>query len=246
MKRLFITLGLAFGILFFSTGCEEGDRTLPPVIEEPTLHFDREGDYNLSEYLVPNSERINTYQLSEYTDNTGKRSYSDTDKNTSYYSLKYLKPDVNKTEELQDDAPMRVFEVQADRIEEYASEDNRTTEIVKYASVGDYVIINEFTVEEGDKSRKFSMLCQATGHLSDYDKHKDVLRISCDINESNSLTFEGSEGKTIKNGTYDLWFAKGIGMVHSVKDICTETTFDGISKKRCDKEIREWLSGTTI
>ncbi len=246
MKKFLITLGLVFGILFFSTGCEGDGKAQPQVAEEPTLHFDRDGEYDLSEYLFPKSEQINFYELSEYIDNTGKRSYSDSDKNTSYYSLKYLKSEGNKTEEFQEDILKRAFEVQVNKIQTFISEENRTVEMVKYADINDYLSIDEFTIEEGDKSREFSMLCQANKHFSSYEEHEDVLKVSCRIHESRSLTFEGSEGKTSKSGTYDLWFAKEIGMVYAVKDMCTETTFDAISKKSCKKEIRKWLNDTTI
>ena len=241
MKKFLITLGLVFGILFFLTGCEDGDRTLSPVIEEPTLHFDREGEYDLSEYLVPKSEQINFYELSEYIDSTGKRSYSDADKNTSYYSLKYLKPEANKTEEFQNDVLEKVFDVYADRISEYISEDNRTIEIVKKASINDYIIIDELNIDEEDNSRDFNMSCQVFEYFPTYQTHKNVLQISCSIRDDEYFSSSSGtiEVNTIKSGTHNMWFAKEIGMVRSVKDICTKGTFNASSEESCLKEVRE-------
>ena len=247
MKKILVIAVWLLGVAFLMSGCEGSGKTQHYEPSVPTLHFDTEGEYDLSKYLFPKEAQVNIYELTVYHDSTGERHYTDDESNTSYYSLKYQSDEEDKINESEDDLLKRVFEVKGDRILETDAEDNRTKEIVRHIDIGEYAIIYTFSSDEGGQHRALEMVCKVSAHLEQYQENENVLKISCDTNESKSLTFEGSTIVTKKQGTYVVWLAKEIGIIRSTKDICSKTTDDdGYLKTRCQKENVKLLTTANI
>ncbi len=241
MKRLFIALSLAFGILLVTTGCgDDDDKVLPP--EEIVLDFGTVGDYDLSKYIFPTTEQINNYRDKVYKNSDGKREYDSIDANETFYSVRYEVTD-SLVEEFREDVLEVKYHIQSDRIKSELIENNKTIEIVRYTDSGEYIIKNESEVTIDGRHGTDSLLCKVANVINEKvvlnTTYEDVLEITCIIEDISSGIFNGSEFETNKDGTEVIYFAKDIGKISSVSDICDTTTLNSLSEIKCEKVTTE-------
>jgi len=230
MKRFLITLGLLFGILFFSTGCEEGGKTKHPAREEPTLHFDGEGEFDLSKYLFPEQNQTNIYEQKVYVNSEGEKKYDSLEANKSNYNLKFVKDDKNIEEYYGRNSARelsKVYDVQDDRIVVNDRQEDENITIVKFADMNELVIQHTAKSEEDENTKESTMECRIVQSLEERLGYPNVLRLSCTVSENYEIVFRGKRGETKMHGSLELYLAKDIGMVESIRDVCEKTYFSG-------------------
>ena len=238
MKKFLITLGLVFGILFFSTGCEEGGKTQTPV-EEPTLHFDGEGAYDLSKYLFPDQNQTNNYEQNIYVNSNGKKEYAALDANKSYYHLKFVVGEqvveeyhgVNLTRVLS-----KIYHLKDDRIIASDKEEDENVTIVRFVDKDELVIKHTASSEEDGNTKESKMECRISQMLEERLGYANVLELSCTVSEDYEIVFRGKKGETKMHGSLKIYVAKNVGVVESLKDVCEETYFsDKLVESECVK-----------
>ena len=239
MKRFLTICGLVGGILFFSTGCEESDRTLPPVIEEPTLHFDGKGEYDLSEYLFPDQNQTNNYEQNIYVNSDGKKEYATLDANKSYYHLKFVVEKktveeyhgVNLTRVLS-----KIYHIKDDRIIESNKQEDENITIVRFADMNELVVKHAASSQEDGNTKESKMECRMAQMLEERSDYANVLELSCTVSEDYEIVFRGKKGETKMHGSLKLYLAKNVGVVESLKDVCEEAYFsDKLVESECVK-----------
>jgi len=239
MKRFLITLGLVFGILFFSTGCEEGSKTKDPVREEPIIHFDGEGEYDLSEYLFPEQNQTNIYEQKVYVNSKGEKKYDSLEANKSNYNLKFVKNDKNIEEYYGRNSVRelsKVYDVQDDRIIVNDRQADENITIVKFVDMNKLVIQHTAKSEEDENTKESTMECRIVQSLEERLGYPNVLKLSCKVSENYEMLFKGERDERKMDGSLELYLAEDIGLVESIEDVCKKTYFSGtLVKSECVK-----------
>jgi len=241
MKQLSIKLALTLGLLLSIVGCGgDDDKANPPV--EIVLDFGTVGDYNLSEYLFPTENQINNYRDKEYKNSEGKREYDNLDANETFYSVRYTVND-DLVKEFREDSLHTNHHIQDDRIKSIIVDNNKTTEIVKYADIDNYIIKSEAEVTVDGRHGTDSIICRISGYKNEKEVintvYENVLEVSCVIADTSSGTFNGSQFETSRDGVYLIYLAKDIGKISSTLDVCDITTLNSLSETMCKKTVTE-------
>ena len=231
MKKMILGVSLVSALVLVAGCGDSGDDKV--AFDAVNVEYKSAGTYDLSQYLVPAQNQISNYVENEYTNNSGKRDYSNTpDEDSPSYSTSQY--DINGTtiEETTDGALETTFNILADKVVGTDADDNSVESYVRYADKGNYVFKKKGLDED---LGSLELVCKLANHHDSKEvsgkTYNDIIEFSCTIDSYDSATVGGSKIEVIGDGTSVRLFAKDKGLISTVTDICAQTKADGTKTK---------------
>ena len=240
MKKMILGVSLVSALVLMTACGDSGDSKV--AFDDVKIEYKNEGTYDLSQYLVPAQNQISNYVENVYTNQSGKRDYSNTpDEGSPSYSKSQFNINGTTIEVTTDGTLDTTFNILADKINSTDADDNSVESYVRYTDKGNYILKKQGP--DGD-SGNLKLVCKLANHHNSKKvsgtTYNDIIELSCTIDAYDSGTVGGSKVEVIGSGTSVLYFAKNKGSISTVTDICVESKTDGTKTKAiCSKTTEE-------
>jgi len=234
-------------ILIYSTalllliGCSVDKKDMEDItlldINE-SVDFEGTGEYDLREYLLPQKSQTNIYKRVKWKDIIGDRNYNQPYMINNDDHVEYL-VDGNSIKALYDTD----YTITDSKItkKELVDDFYDIREYRRNVNIGDFYYIYEFVDAESVLYQVGYTKCKVTEHLETQEildqNYSDVLHLSCEQESKEGVRGEFSEQKIFVS---EYYYAKGIGQIGAVGEVCTQKIYDK-TYNQCTKTTKKLI-----
>jgi hypothetical protein len=243
-KNRIETIMILSTLIFLLIGCKttkEDINNITLLDDNETVKYDNEGQYDLSQYILPSQNQRNIYQVSKYE-------YNIESKTSSQNPLVVINNEY--VDYIIEDGITKIgynTEYQVNDIAIYRKEfvDDRYDKryYARYLDIGEYYYIFENIDIDSTYTQSGLNKCLFKEHMDSTlvmnKKYTDILHLSCQGKFKEEVIGEFFE---IKEFIVDYYFAKGIGQVQLTSIKCTDSKFNQTAYHSCietDRKLKE-------
>jgi hypothetical protein len=214
--------------LLLITGCGLDKKDMEDITlldKNESVNFDATGKYDLRQYLLPTKSQTNIYKRVKQKDNGGDREYNEPYMINNDNQIEYLIEDNSTVKELYNTD----YTITDSKIikKELVDDFYDIREYRRNINIGDFYYIYEFIDAESVLYQVGYTKCKVTEHLETQkilDKdYSDILHLSCEQESKEGVRGEFSERKIFVS---EYYYAKDIGQIAAVGEVCTEKVYD--------------------
>ncbi|NEW60384.1 hypothetical protein GSY74_03740 [Sulfurovum sp. bin170] len=235
-------------ILIFSTialllvGCDVHKKDMEDITlldKSESVDFEATGRYDLREYILPAKSQTNIYQRVKLRDSGGDREYKEPYMINNDDHIEYL-VDGDTIKELYDTD----YTITDSKIikKELVDDFYDIREYRRNLNIGDFYYIYEYVDAESVLYQVGYTKCKVTEHLDTQEildkSYSDILHLSCEQESKEGVRGEFSERKIFVS---EYYYAKNIGQIAAVGEVCTEKTYDK-TYRQCTKTTKKLIN----
>ena len=243
-KNRIETIMILSTLIFLLIGCKttkEDINNITLLDDNETVKYDNEGQYDLSQYILPSQNQRNIYQVSKYEYNIESKTSNQNPLiviNNEYVDYiiedSITKIGYNTEYKVSDIAIYRKEFVDDSYDERYYS---------RYVDIGDYYYIFENIDIDSTYTQSGINKCFIKEHMDSTvvmnRTYTDILHLSCQGKFKEEVIGDFFE---LKEFIADYYFAKGIGQVQLISVKCTDSKFNKTAYHSCietDRKLKE-------
>jgi hypothetical protein len=229
-------------VLLLIIGCDVNKKDIEDITlldNNESVDFNATGRYNLRQYLLPIKSQTNIYKIVKQKDNRGDREYNEpyiinNDNQIEYLIDGDIIKELYQTEYTITDSKIIRKEIVDDfyDIREYR----------KNINIGDFYYIYQFIDAESVLYQVGYRKCKVTEHFNKQEildkSYSDILHLSCEQESKEGVRGEFSERKFFVS---EYYYAKDIGQIAAVGEVCTEKIYDK-TYRQCTKTTKKLIN----
>ncbi len=246
------TTSLAVALILFSSGCGGGSSSSQSSPQTGSLDFKTSGTYDLSQYIVPAQNQLNTFIERTYKDTDGNQIYGTTPTKTSEVVQRY-EVDNNSIKEYDEKGNLdTTYTITQTAITQLLSNTDsiqidNTTKIVRYADRGDPVAntILNIPIETFGSDAAMTLTCTLQNHVDskqiNTQTFDDVITIACQGFVDTDITYQDIPLTLTMTLAIHSYYSNSIGEIGSIEETCY-TINSMQTVQQCTKTVSEIAS----